>query len=689
MSKKIFKIINENKLVFLLLLSAIIFRLCIPYISFASTDLSNLMNKYLYLKNEIDINDIPNITLPIPRFPFVINLFNISGVIADYLNLNIVFFIKYLAVVFELALAALILKIYLLKTNLKNNNKFYIFFLILIITNPLSIYVNSFLGFFETLWIFFLLLVVYIFEFEKQDIKSFYIPILLAISISIKPVGIIFLLYFFYRSKDKTSFILLFLISFLFLNSYFIIGVINNPWKIYNLFDTIISALLVGTQTGEFGMSEIEKLYLMLNIGYNSIIFTLVKLFELILYAYIYIKLINSNKIKSYEFIFIIFYLTIIFNDNLHANYLYWIIPFGYILNYKRITIFSFIVALLVLESETRSDTQALIFNYLSNFNFFEEGNQFEDRIYSASHYFLKIFLFYGSLLILFEKKLLKVIFFSKLRISKQIKEIFFKLIDFNKFKLTFNRKLIFSKYNLMLWPFVILILYNHGFLTSIVSKSQYEFKNLDEPISITKFHSHGNNVEYKSYIQVDSLQKKYEIIVMTGYYSTIFINDQKFISGRNILHFIEDRYKHEKKLKNYPLRKFNINKFIKLGKNEIKILSNNPHSIKKFGLIFYLMENNEISKQNTQLNWNAKINKKHSELKIVNLNENIYYKKFKIIFEKYENVDGDIKILKLADSLNDKLINPYAFLAYLVSIVGFLNLLCCIRVRKLRSIIS
>ena len=290
--------------------------------------------------------------------------------------------------------------------------------------------------------------------------------------------------------------------------------------------------------------------------------------------------------------------------------------------------------------------------------------------------------------MILFEKKLLKEIFFSKLKISKQIKEIFLKLIDFKKFKLTLNRKLIFSKYNLTLWPFVILILYNHSFLTSIVSKSQYDLNNLDEPISITKFHSHGNNVEYKSHIQIDSLQKNYEIIVMTGYYSTIFINGQKIFSGRNILHFIENRYKHERKLENYPLRKFNINKFIKLGMNEIKILSNTPHSIKKFGLIFYLMENNEISKQNAQLNWNAKINKKHSELKIVNLNENIYYKKFPTIFEKYDNVDENIKILKIADSLNYKLIDPYAFLAYIVGIIGFLNLLCCIRVAKLRSII-
>ena len=390
MSKKIFKIINENKLVFLLLLSAIIFRLFIPYISFASTDLSNLMNKYLYLKNGIDINDIPNITIPVPRFPFVINLFYISGVISDYINLNIAFFTKYLAVIFEFALAALILKIYLLKTDLKNNKKFCFFFLILIITNPLSIYINSFLGFFETLWIFFLLLTVYIFEFEKQNIKSFYIPIFLAISISIKPVSIIFLLYFFYKSSTKSSFLLLFLISFLFLNSYFVTGAINNPLKIYNLFDTVASALLIGSQTGEFGMSEIEKFYLILNGNYSFIIFKLIKFFELILYAYVYIKLINSNRIKSYEFIFIIFYMTIIFNDNLHANYLYWLIPFGYILNYKKITIFSLIVCLLVLENDTKSNSQILIFNYLNNFDFFQEGNQLENRIYTASDFFFK-----------------------------------------------------------------------------------------------------------------------------------------------------------------------------------------------------------------------------------------------------------------------------------------------------------
>jgi hypothetical protein len=681
MSKTFFKMASENKLIFLLLLSTIILRFFLPYMSFASSDLSNLMNKYLYLKNEIDFNDIPNVTLAIPRFPFVVNLFNFAGVISDYINLNMAFFIKYLAVIFELAIAVLLLKIYKLETKFENSNKFYLLFLLLIIINPLAIYVNSFLGFFETLWIFFLLLTVYVYEYEKKEIKSFYIPIFLAISISIKPVSIIFLIYFYFKSDTKSQFIVLFIISILLLNAYFILGAINNPIKIYNLFETVTSALLIGNQTGEFGMSEIEKLYVISNGSYNFTLFKLIKLIEILVYAYIYLKLINSSKVKSYEFIFLIFLITIFFNDNLHANYLYWIIPFGVIINYKKTLIFSIVMCAIVLESETRHSFQILIFNYLNIFDFFQDVNQLETRVYTPIQIFLKITLFYTALLVFFEKKLLKKIFKPNFKILNNVKQIIPIFFIFGKLKINLDRKIIFNKYSLILAPIIFIIFFNHNFLTNIISKSDYDFNNLAEPVSIKKFYSHGNNIEYKTNIQISDTSKNHEIIFLTGYYSSIYINEKKVLSERNIIHFIEDRYKHENFLERYPLKKININKYIKLGKNEITILSNNPHSIKKFGLIFNLFIDKQINKKLIDFKWAVKINKIVTDFKVTNFDDNTYVKKYTMIFENYK----EMQILKLKNNSSLRLLNPHTFLIYIFVLISLFNLFILFKLSNFR----
>ena len=277
--------------------------------------------------------------------------------------------------------------------------------------------------------------------------------------------------------------------------------------------------------------------------------------------------------------------------------------------------------------------------------------------------------------MILFEKKLFKEIFSSKDKISKKIKQILLNLINFEKLKIVFNKKLFFSKYNLMLWPLIILVLSNHNFLTNIVSKSQYDFNNLVEPASVKKFHSHGNNIEYKTDIQIKNLAKNYEIIFLTGYYSSVYINGEKIFSERNILHFIEDPYKHENNLEKYPLKKININKFIKLGKNEIIILSNNPHSIKKFGLIFDLFIDKQKYKKLSDFNWEVKINETSTDFEITNFDDNIYVKKYSKLFENYREIDQKKQILKLKNNSSLSLLNPYTFLVYIFIVIILLNL--------------
>ena len=666
---KIYKLIEENKTILIFLSFAISLRFFLPYMSFASGDISNLMNKYLYLKNGIDFNNLPEITLAIPRFPFVINLFKVSGDLSNYLNLNIAFITKYTAILFEFFVSILVINIYQRITNFKFSRKFYLLLFIIIIINPLSIYINSFLGFYETLWIFFLLLVVYIFEFENQKAKVVYIPIFLALSTSIQPVALIFTPYFYFKNNHKINFIFLFSISFLILNSYFIFSAIKNPILFLNLIETITYAMAVGTQMGEFGMSEIEKLYNLLIGSQSFIAFKLIKFLELIIYGFVYIKLINSKKIKSYEFIFTIFLVTILFNDNLHANYLYWILPFGFIINWRKTLFFSVIICFLVLESETRNTNQLLIFNFLESFSFIQEGNQFENRIYALPQVLINVILFYTAVAVLFEKKILKEIVETKLNIKKI-------LIEFFKFKKVKIISINIYKYSLVLIIFIFVISLNFKSLSNIVLENSQNFENLNEPPAIKNFNSHGTNYEYKSSFNLKNISDIYEIIALSGYQSSIEINGIEVWSGKSILQFTDHRYKHLLKLKQYPLERIKINKYLLSGNNEIKIFSNKPHSIKNFGLAFLLLKNDIKFKTTNDLIWITKKNNDKISYKLQQIKENKYFIEYPNLFDSILEIDKNIKILKLRNVSKNVLVDPKIFLVYIFMVIILINLL-------------
>ena len=107
------KELYKGKKIFLSILFLIItLRIFLPYLSFSSTDLEGLSQKYLYIDNSINIYNISEVMNILPYFPFVINIYFLAGKTADLININYVFIIKYIALSFEFLIAFLIIKFY-------------------------------------------------------------------------------------------------------------------------------------------------------------------------------------------------------------------------------------------------------------------------------------------------------------------------------------------------------------------------------------------------------------------------------------------------------------------------------------------------------------------------------------------------------------------------------------------------
>ena len=133
------------------LFTLIIFKFYILTVPFASTDLVGLSERYLYQINSINIltggRDL------LPYLPFVEIIYFYVGKLTELLKINYVFGLKFISVLFEIFLAFLIIKFFQKNKNVKLDINLLLIFILL---NPLSLFVSSFLGFFDTLWIFFL-----------------------------------------------------------------------------------------------------------------------------------------------------------------------------------------------------------------------------------------------------------------------------------------------------------------------------------------------------------------------------------------------------------------------------------------------------------------------------------------------------------------------------------------------------
>ena len=97
MTNQLSKLFKKNTSLLGFFFLIFLLRISLPYISFSSTDLEGLSDKYLYIYNSINIYDIRDQMLPLPYFPFVLNIYLFAGKIGDFINLNYVFILKYIA----------------------------------------------------------------------------------------------------------------------------------------------------------------------------------------------------------------------------------------------------------------------------------------------------------------------------------------------------------------------------------------------------------------------------------------------------------------------------------------------------------------------------------------------------------------------------------------------------------------
>ena len=614
--------------------------------------------------------------LPLPYFPFVLNIYLFAGKISNLIGLYYVFVLKYIALFFEFLIAGAIIAFYR-KENLDLKKLLIIVSIFLI--NPLSVYITSFWGFFETLWIFFLLLSIYIYEFEDKKKINIYIPIFLAISIAIKPISLFFLFYFYYKNSSKILFLFTFVATSLFLNMFFIIGNLNTPIEIFELFKQIFFKFTIGVQNGEFGMSEIEKFYNNNFGNYSYSIFKTVKLIEFILLSLIYFVSLNTNKIKSYEFIFSVFFIVFLLNDNLHSNYLYWIIPFGFLINFKKTMYAGILITILCFSSTNIYIYNYNIFNFLSSFSFLK-GFVSENNLinYSDKHLIFNILIYYSAIFFLFDKKIFKKMLSINNNYVEIIKKILLQTFKFKKlnrsdFKIDLNK----YKFNIYLYFIVALTIFQFLELKNITESKNKNFDKLLTPPSLLLKETHGKKIEYVTYLKLDNI-KNLELNVATGYFSTVYINNEKVLSSNNILNFIWNRSFHERKReKIFPLKKVKIKNQLKIGNNQIKVVSNTPHSLKeKFGLILFLFNEGSIFKSTEDFSWQIKVNEKNVSYKIEdNFINNFYYKKNNILLDNYLSLASDIKILNYNTPHKNREITSVNFMIFIFFIICIINI--------------
>ena len=101
---------KSSNLVSVLLLSTIILKFYVVVVSFGSTDLTGLSQRYLFQYNSF--NWFKSGEHLLPYFPFVEIIFFYSGKVAEFFSINYIFVLKYISVIFEISLAFLIIKFF-------------------------------------------------------------------------------------------------------------------------------------------------------------------------------------------------------------------------------------------------------------------------------------------------------------------------------------------------------------------------------------------------------------------------------------------------------------------------------------------------------------------------------------------------------------------------------------------------
>lgn len=501
-----------------LILSIFIIKIFLAFLTFGNGDTNNFAFFYSLQNNFYDVYSIQS---PYPYFPFA-NFINIlTGRIADFFNLNFNYTLKLISIIFDFLIGYNIYKYILSKTK---NYEYAIKFFLLYSLNPITIFITCFLGFTDVIVIFLLLYACRLNDFKENN--KFYIPVVLAISLSIKPFVIIFFPFFFFNYKNKIKFITLSLSSFLLINSFYFFNSENFTNLIF-LFKYIFLKMTYGHQVSDHGLGLIRKITE--NINFIEPVIKIIKYLGFILITAINIYL--PKKIKSNKFILLTFLIIFIFSDHVHIQYFLWIIPFLFITklsNHKilLITNFSIIILFFTLSIISKGNYGLIIFNELLNINSINLSSN--KNIYNLISPLL-IFLYFYPLIVLFSKsiKILRTEFlYLNFNFIKIIKNLF--TINEKNIYLSKDKKFIFF---LLSFIFIFFLnyqslfntnkkIYLNNFSTNLIDKNKF---NIPESILNIPY---GNNYIFETVINNENVEN-IELLINSNHFYEIKINDQ------------------------------------------------------------------------------------------------------------------------------------------------------------------
>jgi len=264
--------------------------------------------------------DVYSARSPWPYLPFSNALAWLWGYLAEYLNINVNLAYRLISSLYDVGIGVVVYQ-YVRKYSPRKAIKSLWLYMI----NPVTIFIVSLLGFTDSTTIFFLLLTCYFSDYFKGNNSIILSAVCLAISISVKPFTFIFIPFFLFGSSKKWLYASTFTVSLLILNSYYLLGasIGNLLW----LFKYISNKTLMGHQIGTFGFAPIlselgtgaEKLSILSGLA------------GMVLIVVLYI--VYLRKMKAVEFCFLVFFVTLLFSNHIHAQYLLWIVPFAIIGN--------------------------------------------------------------------------------------------------------------------------------------------------------------------------------------------------------------------------------------------------------------------------------------------------------------------------------------------------------------------
>lgn len=297
-----YKIISPIFLLFLLFL----YRSYFSFLFYGGSDATNVNSFSLLFEYGVDVYSLSSHW---PYFPLANSFLIFCNIVASNFKIEPIQIYRFITTIFDFFTSCIIFfywnKTYSVTKSLIISSLYLI--------NPLSIIIVTILGFNESIFIYFLILSLIL----LKDGKNNYLSILfLSISISIKPISLILIPYYFFKSKNSIYALLLLTISLFFINFYYFyeFGFLN----FYNLLSDILYKFIYGTQISGLGISFFNYII-------DFKILKLVTIVGILLSLSLYVDNLYINK---FYFISIIFISLIIFRYNAHPQYFLWSIPF-------------------------------------------------------------------------------------------------------------------------------------------------------------------------------------------------------------------------------------------------------------------------------------------------------------------------------------------------------------------------